>query len=162
RRRPGCAVRRRTSPERRPGQPRPHRQHRSGGPESGPIGASARPERPGKAHRRPAGLDQLAGLRRHLPARAVSAGRSGRLPTGVITVPDNTLLRPAQLSVEAWVKPDPTITPGFHTILIKTTNTSWGDGYGLAQYSTPGVINFFVNNYSANSVAATIPLGQWS
>ena len=81
---------------------------------------------------------------------------------GAVTIADNALLRPAQISVEAWVKPDPTISSGFHAIVIKTSNTGWGDGYGLAQYSTPGQINFFINSYSSNYVSTTIPLGQWS
>ena len=80
--------------------------------------------------------------------------------TGQISVSDSPSLDPAQLSVEAWVKPDPS-SNGYGFVLSKTTN--WNDGYGLFQYGA-GNITFFVNQYSSTStiVQGTITTGQWS
>lgn len=77
-----------------------------------------------------------------------------------ITVEDSAGLRPVQISVEAWVKPDPANT-SFGTVLMKSSSSSWSDGYGLAQYSA-GNITFFISHWNNNKVQAAIPAGQWS
>ena len=81
---------------------------------------------------------------------------------GMVTVPDSAGQRGAQVSLEAWVKPDPTLGNSYYAIAVKSSTPSWTDGYGLGEYGTPGQIDFFINLYYANYVTAAIPLGQWS
>src|SRR5437667_307825 len=49
----------------------------------------------------------------------------------------------------------------YRIVLMKSSNSSWGDGYGLGQYGT-GNISFFINNYAGHVVSSTIPAGQYS
>ena len=46
----------------------------------------------------------------------------------VVSVPDDAALRPAQLSVEAWVYPETGIS---YQDTVVTKTSWWGDGYGL-------------------------------
>lgn len=78
-----------------------------------------------------------------------------------VSVADAPSLRPAQLTLEAWARPDAPL-PGYATILMKSSTNSWTDGYGLYYDNTPGNISFFVNHWSANVVKGTLPAGQWS
>ncbi len=75
-----------------------------------------------------------------------------------VSIPDSADLRPAQLSVEAWIKPDATASY-YGNVLTKASGSN---GYGLEQYGGPGKIRFYVNGYSNAYVEATIPVGQWS
>jgi autotransporter-associated beta strand protein/parallel beta-helix repeat protein len=103
----------------------------------------------------------------------VTTGVDGALPhdsdtaalfdgsTGLVSVPDSTALRPQHVSLEAWIYPDPSASSNnYHAIAVKTTSSSWSDGYGLAIYPD-GMLHFFVNNYYTN-VAAPVTSGQWS
>lgn len=75
-----------------------------------------------------------------------------------VTVADAAALRPAQLTVEAWVNPD---TAGYGNVLTKSTN--FGDGYGLFRDFSTGRMRFFVNTYSFGGIAETaVPTNQWS
>jgi len=77
-----------------------------------------------------------------------------------ITVAEHDSLKPENITVAAWVYPD--AMTSWDTILMKSTSSSWNDGYGLAHYSTGTEINFFVTLYSANAVTSTINLNEWS
>ncbi|MFC1782887.1 right-handed parallel beta-helix repeat-containing protein, partial [Planctomycetota bacterium] len=76
-----------------------------------------------------------------------------------VSVPDDGSLKPAAISLEAWIKPDTGIGT-YDSVIMKSTNSGWTDGYGL--YYSGGNLIFFVNNYSTASVAAPITLDQWS
>jgi RHS repeat-associated protein len=77
----------------------------------------------------------------------------------VISVPDSPALRPAQLTIEAWVKSDP---QNSGTVLMKTSTDLLNDGYGLFYFPYYGSLRFFVNNYQTAEVQAAIPQGQWT
>jgi hypothetical protein len=77
-----------------------------------------------------------------------------------VEVPDSASLRPAQLTVEAWLNPD-AVMPNLSTVLTKTSTTSWADGYGFYA-PTPGTIAFFVNHWSSHRVTAALPANTWS
>ena len=64
------------------------------------------------------------------------------------------------VSVEAWVKPESSMVQ-YATVVNKTSNTNWTDGYGMSQYSS-GKINFFVNQWKSYQVEGTLPADQWS
>jgi len=78
-----------------------------------------------------------------------------------ITVPDSALLRPAAMTLEAWVRRTAN-EPDFGTIAGKTTNTSWTDGYGLFWYQ--GKLRFFVNNWNnaTSFVEVDVPSETWT
>lgn len=76
-----------------------------------------------------------------------------------ISVPSPTVFATSQISIESWVKPDPTIAT-FATVAMKSTSTSWNDGYGMHWIS--GKLRFFINSYAGNYVEAAIPTGSWS
>jgi parallel beta-helix repeat protein len=79
---------------------------------------------------------------------------------GSVSVPDSAALRPSQITLEAWINPDLTIASN-SAALMKTTSSSWNDGYGMVWLSDK--LRFFVNNYNgAGKVEATITKGQWS
>ena len=78
---------------------------------------------------------------------------------GVATVAHHPALTPALLTVEVWIRPDPTAGI-YDAVLTKSSDTNWVDGYGL-YYSGAGEITFYVNNYSSSSVSAPIAFDQW-
>ncbi|OGV88203.1 MAG: hypothetical protein A3K19_27840 [Lentisphaerae bacterium RIFOXYB12_FULL_65_16] len=77
-----------------------------------------------------------------------------------VEVADSATLRPAQLTVEAWLKPSSYINHS--TAVMKSSSSSWNDGYGLAHYTAANDINFFVTNYSSYKVSGTLPTGAWA
>jgi hypothetical protein len=100
------------------------------------------------------------GLPGAMPAEADSSVSFNS--NGYVTVPDSAALRPSLLTVEAWINPD-LASSGYATVLMKTTNTGWGDGYGLLRPASGDKLRFFVNNWSGPStVEADVPKNQWS
>jgi autotransporter-associated beta strand protein/parallel beta-helix repeat protein len=104
----------------------------------------------------------------------VTLGISGVLPTvsdnaaqfhgnnDSLSIPDNAAFKPAQITVEAWVKPDPA-SPYYRGLVVKTSNAGWGDGYGIVRVGGDNTnIRFFVNNYNTTQVQGAIAVGQWS
>ncbi|GEM_PF-1525877 len=81
---------------------------------------------------------------------------------GVVLVPDSPALKPAQITVEAWVN-SAADNPVYGTVVMKATNSSWQDGYGLT-VPVAGQIEFFVNSYSnsASLVATALPANTWT
>ncbi|MFN0054700.1 MAG: putative Ig domain-containing protein, partial [Planctomycetales bacterium] len=78
-----------------------------------------------------------------------------------VTVADRPALRPSQITLEAWVRP--ASPPAFRSIVMKSSNGNWLDGYGLAAYYYGNNdIHFFVNNSSSGEVSGIIPLDTWS
>ncbi|MBS0641193.1 MAG: LEPR-XLL domain-containing protein, partial [Proteobacteria bacterium] len=77
------------------------------------------------------------------------------------TVPHDAALNPAgALTVEAWLLKDPSAGT-WSSVISKSTNSGWGDGYGLAIYPD-GKLHFFVGNYSTGNVAADLPANTWT
>lgn len=77
-----------------------------------------------------------------------------------VVVPDAAALKPATVTVEAWVKPNAAI-PNYASVVTKTTATTWSDGYGM--FALNGGIAFWVNDDEANRVStAALPAGTWS
>ncbi|HVT26923.1 MAG TPA: right-handed parallel beta-helix repeat-containing protein, partial [Lacipirellulaceae bacterium] len=76
-----------------------------------------------------------------------------------IAVPSPAAFATSQVSIEAWIKPDPTIQT-FATVAMKSTSNSWSDGYGMHWIS--GKLRFFINSYSGSYVEAAVPTGSWS
>ncbi len=81
----------------------------------------------------------------------------------VVTIADAEGQRGESLSLEAWIYPTATFAT-YDTVLMKTTNGSWSDGYGLylSSNDASGTLRFFINNYSAHAATAAVPLNQWS
>jgi hypothetical protein len=77
-----------------------------------------------------------------------------------LTAADSASLKPTQITLEAWVYADPRMS-NYGGVVMKSTNSSWSDGYGLARYPD-GTIDFFVNNYSSASVGTALPTGVWT
>jgi hypothetical protein len=78
-----------------------------------------------------------------------------------ISVPDSASLKPAQISVEAWVKPDSATIAEFDSPLMKTSNDNWTDGYGFFYRSSGTTLGFFVSSWGVNA-SATIALDRWT
>jgi Concanavalin A-like lectin/glucanases superfamily len=79
-----------------------------------------------------------------------------------ISVPDSASLRPTQISVEAWIKPDSATIADFDSPVMKTSNDNWTDGYGLFYRSSGTVIGFFVSSWGGGGTTAAISLDQWT
>lgn len=77
----------------------------------------------------------------------------------LVNVPDNPALRPALLSLEAWLNPAANL-PAYASPLMKTSSVQWGDGYGF--YVLNNQITFFVNHWNATKVQAALPSGAWT
>ena len=76
---------------------------------------------------------------------------------GSLAVADSAALRPANLTLEAWINPQP--GGSYEGIVTKTTDTGWNDGYGLVRVGAN--LRFFVNNWNGAFVEAPLPVGQW-
>ena len=76
----------------------------------------------------------------------------------VVIVDDAEILRPQQLTVEAWIRADQSST--YDSVLMKSSTSSWNDGYGIYQQS--GQIHFFVSNFLTTRVSAPLPLDRWT
>jgi hypothetical protein len=74
-------------------------------------------------------------------------------------VADKAALRPAQVTVEAWVYYDPN-TPTYGTIAVKASNGSWQDGWGLARL--PSGVGFYVNSYNNHFITTSLTPNAWS
>jgi len=77
-----------------------------------------------------------------------------------INVSNSSSLNSSLITVAVWV--NPTSFANYKTIAIKTTSSSWNDGWGLFHYTGANDIRFFINGYNANYVSANIPIGSWS
>ncbi|MDW8444847.1 MAG: LamG domain-containing protein [Acetobacteraceae bacterium] len=93
------------------------------------------------------------------PGATNRAFQTGPLANHVV-VPDASSLRPTALTLEAWVRRDAD-TPNFAGVAMKSTSAAWADGYGLF-YTSDGFINFFVNNWNATRVRASLPANEWT
>lgn len=76
-----------------------------------------------------------------------------------VTVPDAASLKPAVLTVEAWVRPDAAVQD-YASVATKTTADHWGDGYGM--YSSGGSIYFWVNDDPNDVATPVLPTDSWS
>jgi hypothetical protein len=77
-----------------------------------------------------------------------------------VTVPDDGSLRPAAISVEAWVKGGAGLEQ-WDSPLMKTSSDSWNDGYGF-YWQSDGRLYFFVNDYAGQAVSTALPTNQWA
>jgi hypothetical protein len=110
-----------------------------------------------------------AGTYTNSPALGLTGALGGDADTSVgfnsttqyVSVSDSASLRPSQISVEAWVKPDSATIGDFDCPLIKTSNDNWTDGYGFFYRST-GTLAFFINSWGGVAPAASIALDQWT
>lgn len=66
------------------------------------------------------------------------------------------------ISVSVWLKPS--AMTNWQAIVTKSKAYSWNDGWGLTHYSGDADtdIRFFINDYSANSISATLTLNSWN
>lgn len=76
-----------------------------------------------------------------------------------VVVPDAATLRPATVSVEAWVRPTAAI-PDFASVATKTTGATRSDGYGM--FALNGGMAFWVNNGANRASTPALPAGAWS
>jgi len=79
--------------------------------------------------------------------------------TGYVNVPHSPLLMPAQGITVAVKTRNLVIPAAYDVILMKTTNTGWGDGYGF-YYVNANTVGFFVQNYSRVATATLNPLAE--
>ena len=74
--------------------------------------------------------------------------------SGYLQVADQSVMRPAQISLEAWVRPASASPAADQIIIEKTSNAAApADGYGLIQRSGTSTVRFWINGTS--SVAGT-------
>ncbi|MEL6265107.1 MAG: LamG-like jellyroll fold domain-containing protein, partial [Pseudomonadota bacterium] len=78
---------------------------------------------------------------------------------GGISVADGPFNTPAQITVEAWVRPETGIG-SFDSVVSKASSSAWTDGFGVWYQS--GRINAYINNFSTVRVDAPITLNEWS
>ena len=76
-----------------------------------------------------------------------------------VIVPDAASLRPANLTLEAWVKPTAGI-PDFSSVATKTTLNLWNDSYGM--YAWQGGIDFWVNDDANDVFTTALPANSWT
>jgi uncharacterized delta-60 repeat protein len=76
-----------------------------------------------------------------------------------VRVPDNASLDSITFTIEAWLKH--TTSGEYQTAVIKTTDASWNDGFGLLTDGTGTNINFYVNQHD-NVATAPLPTGVWT
>lgn len=78
----------------------------------------------------------------------------------VVAVADSAALRPALLTLEAWVNPTyPMNANG--SVISKTTSALGNDGCGLGQLGADNTFGFWLNNRSTNRVTTTLTSGVW-
>ncbi|TDU70794.1 putative Ig domain-containing protein [Prosthecobacter fusiformis] len=77
-----------------------------------------------------------------------------------VAVGDAPELRPALLTLEAWVNPSYPMN-GNASVISKTTSSLGTDGYGLGQLGADNTFGFWINNRSSNRVTTTLTSGVW-
>lgn len=75
-----------------------------------------------------------------------------------VEIAEDAALKPAKISVAMWFKPD--TTTRFNSALMKTTVSSWSDGYGIA-FDPAGTLIFFINSYNTNFVSVALTASVW-
>lgn len=76
---------------------------------------------------------------------------------GELTVADDDALRPARLTLEAWINAGG--GDYYQGAVTKTSGTGWSDGYGLVRVGD--TIRFFVNYWDGPFVEAPLAQGNW-
>ncbi|MFA7602290.1 MAG: LamG domain-containing protein, partial [Novosphingobium sp.] len=76
---------------------------------------------------------------------------------GPLSVADGAALRPAQLTVEAWVNGSG--ANYYEGAVVKSSTSGWNDGYGLVR--TGNTIRFYVNGWADAYVEAPIGENIW-
>ena len=71
--------------------------------------------------------------------------------TGHASVPHSPILQPSQITVIIRVQNVTTPAP-FDALLMKSSNTSWHDGYGI-HYDPSTVMNFWVGDFAIGGIA---------
>jgi hypothetical protein len=78
-----------------------------------------------------------------------------------ITVPDAANLRPANISLQAWVTGYDVVNYG--GIIMKTTANTWNDGYGLYFDPTTNSLCMYINNFSTyHACTPYSPTTNWT
>ncbi|HEY6816092.1 MAG TPA: CARDB domain-containing protein, partial [Croceibacterium sp.] len=77
---------------------------------------------------------------------------------GDLTVADQAALKPAQLTLEAWLLADQ--DQHYEGAVTKISSTGWGDGYALVRVGNN--IRFFVNYWAGTFVEAPLPENVWT
>lgn len=75
-----------------------------------------------------------------------------------VDVADNAALKPAQITVAAWIKFTSPSNPPFQPFVIKSTSGFWTDGYGIITDNI-GVLRFWVNAWNVG--VAVTPFGTY-
>lgn len=76
-----------------------------------------------------------------------------------VEIPDSDHLRPAHITIAAWVR---SATPSPHKgIVMKTSNSSWADGYGLGSLGSSSQVGLFVTSYSRFKAEAPLASNEW-
>lgn len=76
-----------------------------------------------------------------------------------ISVPHTHELSPDYITVSAWVNPEGLTK--WDSVVSKSSNGNWNDGWGLATFKDSDEINFYINDWEDHSVKADLPSG-WS
>jgi hypothetical protein len=71
-----------------------------------------------------------------------------------ISLEDSDILKPTEITVSAWIKRSFSPT-NYETVLVKSTDANWGDGYGLT-YNDNNKLSFWINNYGLHYVETDI------
>ncbi|NQU79459.1 LamG domain-containing protein, partial [Candidatus Woesearchaeota archaeon] len=76
-----------------------------------------------------------------------------------INITDSPSTRPQNISVEAWIYPD-TLT-AYDTVAMKSSSSSWADGWGLANHNLANEMYFHTNSYTACLAGTSMTPGSW-
>ena len=80
----------------------------------------------------------------------------------VVTVNDNSIIKPKEITVSYWMKLDAQVA--FGVPIMKTSSSSWNDGYGFYNRGASSEFTWWVNNYASGTqyVTITVPsVGAW-
>ncbi|MCX6798939.1 MAG: hypothetical protein NTW59_02460, partial [Candidatus Diapherotrites archaeon] len=80
--------------------------------------------------------------------------------TDYLSINDNQAQKPGQLTIEAWA--NLATTSGWNTIIMKTTQASWTDGYGMSYSTADKSIRFFINNWQNPIAKTSIQTNTWT
>ncbi|MEZ6078124.1 MAG: LamG-like jellyroll fold domain-containing protein [Pirellulaceae bacterium] len=79
-----------------------------------------------------------------------------------VEIADNVAHQLQTLTVSAWIKPDFATMDNFGGIVMKTSDATWANGFGLSRDGSNNGVRFYIDNWSTNFASATVADNAWS
>ncbi|MCX6855869.1 MAG: putative Ig domain-containing protein, partial [Verrucomicrobia bacterium] len=80
----------------------------------------------------------------------------------LVEAQDSSSLKPAQLTLEAWVRPASSGLASDATLITKTSSPAGSDGYGLGYLGSTSTFGFWLNDRAGNRITTSLAAGVWS